>query len=447
MGWIKLSAREVSVEEGWVADFCPFCRCFRPLKIERIERRVHVYWIFRMGRADHLHREVTCTECGITWGIDDGRYASVRHRQASLESLVRHTHPELPLKYARRIDLERRLLAGEVSEEERSELMEEAFSSSEQLMASVEAELDDQLGQLGGALWFLALPIAVVVFGGPWWASLALLGVVVFVLWLGRQRVLRRMRAELLPVVAMLFASLEPDYQELVEAFESDQQRDALLCWYLQVDELASALSRITPPSAVDAETLSLVSDIPEPLLPILDAAVDEAEQRCEQLSEALACHARSVDAGLRQFFSDWYVGLALCVMLVLPFLLAHLFSLFAVSRHERFHYELAGVALGAMLGMGVLWKARSRARARVPAALMPQLVTDLAQLDPEREEIEGLLERLKRVERFVLRQHLDIDALLRDIGSGRSRLPRQSMSAMHRLVRSRQHTLASSSR
>lgn len=114
-------------KRGWVADWCPICQDFRPLRAHDAYSQSHFYFL-PVGRGRFIGHFMRCAHCRRQFGCNPERYAAfAKRRGRSVEALVEQTHPQLPERvgeYLARRDL---AAAGEVTDAERRDWLDEPF--------------------------------------------------------------------------------------------------------------------------------------------------------------------------------------------------------------------------------------------------------------------------------------------------------------------------------
>ena len=154
--YIPVGRRTALRAVGHVADFCPFCRGFRPFLILRSEMAYRLY-TFAVGpgvTVGHLRR---CETCSLETGADPANYRQVVPDPAvDLETLIALTNPEIGRNYAARLMLEDRIRARKLSLGERATLLREPFAMAEDVLTrrNEEGRLDlpTHLGCLGSVI-------------------------------------------------------------------------------------------------------------------------------------------------------------------------------------------------------------------------------------------------------------------------------------------------------
>jgi hypothetical protein len=145
---------------GRAADFCPFCRGFRPFRIVEVESIRFVYLI-QLGGRQIVGRSKICESCALLSPAPlEGYRALSVDPDADLDALIAETNPEIRRNWASRLMLEERIAARKLTSGERSGLLLEPFT-----MAAEVLERRDQEGRLDvpsglGCLGTVLLPVA-----------------------------------------------------------------------------------------------------------------------------------------------------------------------------------------------------------------------------------------------------------------------------------------------
>lgn len=211
-------------KQGYVADFCPFCREFRAFELKRLGSASHVYYL-TLGEGDLLGFECTCQECGTVLKTDPGRYATVAKRALPIDELLTQTFPNGEDLLRERMDLERRARQDprSVSPEDRRALIRSPFillsPKVERRFASAKLDMGIGLALIGAIALLVSGPsIAQVVAPGADVGNVVLLSTVTgiaLIAWQGVESSKRFMRREILPLLASNLKPLRPTESEL----------------------------------------------------------------------------------------------------------------------------------------------------------------------------------------------------------------------------------------
>jgi hypothetical protein len=145
---------------GRAADFCPFCRGFRPFRVLQVDSVRHFYMLPLGGRLG-VGQSKVCESCGLLSPAPVGGYHSLStDPDADLETLIVETNPQIHRNWASRLILEERIAARKLTPGERAGLLREPFEMAAEVLAcrNDEGRLDlpSSLGCLGTAL----MPVA-----------------------------------------------------------------------------------------------------------------------------------------------------------------------------------------------------------------------------------------------------------------------------------------------
>ncbi len=250
--YIPLGRTDARREIGRVADFCPFCRGFRPFRLFAVENVRHFYHIPLGGRFAVGHAK-SCESCGLFSDADPATYRTAsRDSDAGVEALIAETNPEVRWTFASRLILEDRVRARKLTAGERATLLREPFEMADAVLSrrAREGRLDlpSRLGCLGTlllpTLCMTLLPLA-------WhvpietieWTAIALGALFLALAYLaittdGR----RHARREILPRLVAAVRPLDPSPEELDAIFESLRQARAPIAESLRPVEVANGL-------------------------------------------------------------------------------------------------------------------------------------------------------------------------------------------------------------
>ena len=237
---------------GRAADFCPFCRGFRPFRILQVDSIRHFYYLPMGGRVA-IGRSKVCESCGLLSPAPSGGYPALSSDpDADLETLIAGTNPDIRRKWASRLILEGRIAARKLTPGERAGLLREPFDMAEEVLArrNVEGKLDlpSNLGCLGTFL----LPVAcMAILPIVWKASgeaIELATVVVAACCLGFTFLAivtdarRHARRAILPRLVGSLRPLDPSADEIDRILESLRQAKSPLAEVVRARDLTNGL-------------------------------------------------------------------------------------------------------------------------------------------------------------------------------------------------------------
>jgi hypothetical protein len=145
---------------GRAADFCPFCRGFRPFRVLQVESIRHFYTLPMGGRIDRGQSRV-CESCGLlSPAPPEGYLALSADPDADLDTLIAETNPNIRRNWASRLLLEERIAARKLTPGERAGLLREPFEMAAEVLGrrNDEGKLDLPSGL--GCLGTVLLPVA-----------------------------------------------------------------------------------------------------------------------------------------------------------------------------------------------------------------------------------------------------------------------------------------------
>ena len=237
---------------GRAADFCPFCRGFRPFRILQVESLRHFYMLPLGGRQPVGHSKV-CESCGLLSPAQAQGYRTLSvDPDADLEGLIAETNPEIRRNWASRMILEERITARKLTAGERTGLIAEPFAMAAEVLdrRNVEGKLDvpSGLGCLGTVLVPVAcmviLPMvwktsgdaieSVAVVAGGCCLAFAVLALVTDARRHARRAILPRLIGSLRP--------LDPSAEEIEQIFESYRQARSPLAEVISARDVVNGL-------------------------------------------------------------------------------------------------------------------------------------------------------------------------------------------------------------
>ena len=237
---------------GRVADFCPFCRGFRPFQVRQVDSILHLFYVPLGGRvAVGLSR--VCESCGLLVAASMDRYQSISNDpDADLERLIAETNPEIRRNWASRLVLEERIASRKLTPGERAGLIREPFDMASEVLArrSLEGRLDFP-SHLGCLSTFLVPAACLALLPLAWKASrdaieLAVVAVggccVAFAFFAITTDARRHARRAILPRLVESLRPLDPSADEIDRIFESLRQAKSPLAEVLGPRDLTNRL-------------------------------------------------------------------------------------------------------------------------------------------------------------------------------------------------------------
>jgi hypothetical protein len=145
---------------GRAADFCAFCRGFRPFQVFQVDSIRHFYTI-PMGGREPVGRSRVCESCGLRSPVPADGYRTIsRDPDADVETLIAETNPEIRRNFASRLLLEERIAARKLTAGERATLLREPFEMAAQVLATRDQEGKLDLPSNLGCLATVLVPVA-----------------------------------------------------------------------------------------------------------------------------------------------------------------------------------------------------------------------------------------------------------------------------------------------
>lgn len=150
---------------GYAAEFCPFCREIKPVKV--IEERMigHIYGI-GLGSGDLLGYRGICDSCKARIAVSPYNYSSYEKQiDPSIDRLISNTNPGIHNLMAERLEAERIVQSfGTLDQETRSTLIDEPFNAlvDEFEKRGAQTQMDWKCGISLAAIIVLPIIIAIV---------------------------------------------------------------------------------------------------------------------------------------------------------------------------------------------------------------------------------------------------------------------------------------------
>lgn len=231
---IVMGPRVVRRPCGYVAVYCPFCAEARASLLTDV-REMSALLGVPVGQGKSTSNELRCRSCRETQVCKPGRYPLVSSdRDATIEELVDQTNRALPEEIAERLDLREAAARGEVSQEERLEVMREPLAHVAQALKRRAREQGHYAGPVSGLLLLslACVPLFLLDVGGVSRAGLGVAAAVVVVVavllaltprWLAG----RAVRAHYRSYLVRELMTMRPALEELQEALR-DVRREGL---------------------------------------------------------------------------------------------------------------------------------------------------------------------------------------------------------------------------
>lgn len=243
---------------GWVGDFCPICLSVECMRVVQLRTVGHLYGV-PLGKGTPFARELTCRGCASTFGAAEIAYTKfAAHPGADGPSLAAETSPDVLEDIADRFEVEDRIVAGTLSEDDRLHIIAEP-------MVALEYMTTQRLGRgripTGAGLAIIALvftiPAAAISWASPGTppaflaASTALVPLLIAASVMGYVRGHRAwVRTILLPRLAPLLQRMDPSPEELRAVLHGLAEQGYLIGKRIRPEALAAAIKARQPQSA-----------------------------------------------------------------------------------------------------------------------------------------------------------------------------------------------------
>ncbi len=127
--FIVWGTKRVEKKLGWVSDYCPVCDDAHVHRLMEVRMVEHIYYI-PLGRGKSAGYVKQCMHCNNKFTTAPQQYAHISKKKlASREELTDVTNPSLIERMAKLLDLREQAVHGQVSEDERRDLLFHAFCS------------------------------------------------------------------------------------------------------------------------------------------------------------------------------------------------------------------------------------------------------------------------------------------------------------------------------
>ena len=155
-----LSRVEVDRPIGRVADFCTFCRRFRPFQIDQVESVYRLYFAINLGGRQPDGLAKVCEVCRLRVPAVSENYQTISgDPDADINQLIAQTNPQIERNWASRLLLEQRIRERKVTAGERWGLMLEPFNTAASILDNRNKEERLDPPSRFGCLATFAVPI------------------------------------------------------------------------------------------------------------------------------------------------------------------------------------------------------------------------------------------------------------------------------------------------
>ena len=249
---LLIQSRKKFVNQGWVADYCPFCQLPQAHKVIRVEDYT---FFFGIERADLLGYFARCDACNQRHDVDIHRFVHcVEQKPVDLSQLVDNTNPDLWDEVGARLVIDDRIASGTSCEEERLYLIMEPFVALDDRVVTRRAHVHitphyilPMLFQGAAPItgWFWAYPMA-----GPQRPEYFYAGVAVAVvatgalLYFALTDVARFTRKRIVPELARAMQHIAPSKSELEQATVLLAENGYIIQRYVDPDDLLKAIEK-----------------------------------------------------------------------------------------------------------------------------------------------------------------------------------------------------------
>lgn len=126
--------RRSKAKNGFAADYCYVCRAARMFHVETVGTRRHFYMV-STGSLKAEHLESKCNHCGAIYGYPLDHWDFYEQSDELTAESVKITNPMLPFWLQERAEVEKRIVSGKASYNERMGLLWEAVGMMEYMAA------------------------------------------------------------------------------------------------------------------------------------------------------------------------------------------------------------------------------------------------------------------------------------------------------------------------
>jgi hypothetical protein len=148
---------------GYVADVCSSCKAINVHRLIEVREVPHVYYL-SIGGGKVAFYQVECDQCDAVETIHPSRYTARLDKAIEVDKLIELTHPGVHAELEEQKQREERAERGELTAEERIQVMQEALYpvavAVEERSAKGAIDLQTGLACLATLIlpWFLVLP-------------------------------------------------------------------------------------------------------------------------------------------------------------------------------------------------------------------------------------------------------------------------------------------------
>lgn len=128
--FIVWGRKAVITRLGWVADFCPVCRCIRQFELQRVGSASHVYYV-SLGKGELVGHQRRCAVCDTVCHAEPQTYAAIgKVNNIPLNELQANTFPNIEIERGSQIALAQRLKTspGSFTAAERQQLINNSMA-------------------------------------------------------------------------------------------------------------------------------------------------------------------------------------------------------------------------------------------------------------------------------------------------------------------------------
>jgi hypothetical protein len=231
---------------GYVADFCPLCRCPTAFKVLRLGVSRQTAKIYHEAGKDHLieHKRV-CQDCATELPAERSMYAKIAAKPSAVSTLIADTFPNLTKAHQQRLALEERIRnsPASLSTDQRLALIREPVG----LLAPGVDRLYNVKSPGPMALAYVAavlLMVTVLIIREPkmhafgWGVLLFFASLAALSIWRVQFSRQRFMQGKLIPLLKKTYQSLSPTPSELQVVLAEMQRHDRKIGFVLRPEDV-----------------------------------------------------------------------------------------------------------------------------------------------------------------------------------------------------------------